>query len=201
MSAALAGLSIYVVARPVTLAYFSGKALAVMAPIVILIGVRALIAAERWAGPSVLGKRVVWAGAVALFVVMAGYSSALVLRAAHVRPQDLGPDVADFRPLTRGEPTLYLGRDNFVGWELRGSQLSGFQNYTPLGAHLGERASKSEGDRPAVDVDSLDPGRSTPFAISWRRAPRMPRYRHRTSERSAGRGGMCCGSGAARPPS
>ena len=48
-----------------TLAYFSGKALAVMAPIVILIGVRALIAAERWAGPSVLGKRVVWAGAVA----------------------------------------------------------------------------------------------------------------------------------------
>ena len=75
-----------------------------------------------------------------------------------MRPQDLGPDVADFRPLTRGEPTLYLGRDNFVGWELRGSQLSGFQNYTPLGAHLGERASKSEGDRPAVDVDSLDPG-------------------------------------------
>ena len=36
LAAALAGVTVYAVARPVTLAYFSGKALAVVAPVLTL---------------------------------------------------------------------------------------------------------------------------------------------------------------------
>ena len=120
LSGALAGLSIYLVARPITLAYFSGKALAVVAPMLMLVAVRGLYGAEPHDGRRAAARRAAWAIAAASFILLAGYSSALALRGAHVRPHDRGPDLSAFRPIIRGERTLYLGRDNFAGWELRG---------------------------------------------------------------------------------
>jgi hypothetical protein len=85
----------------------------------------------------------------------------LALRGAHVRSTDRGPDLAAFQSIVGDEPTLYLGRDNYAGWDLRASDLSGFQAFRNGSLRsLEERAEKSAGDAdpPAVDVDSIDAG-------------------------------------------
>jgi hypothetical protein len=99
-------------------------------------------------------------GALAAYLLVAGAASALVLRATHVRPQERGPDLAAFRPLVQGKLTVYLGRDNFAPWELRGAALRGFQSYdTPLGTGIDVPPAKSATDAPlpAADADSVDP--------------------------------------------
>ncbi len=162
VAGALAGCSIYAVARPLTLAYFSGKALAVVAPLLTLIAVRALALSAsdlRWA--RVRPAPAAAAIGLAAYVVVAGSSSALALRGAHIRPHDRGGDLAAFRSLVQGQPTLYLARDNWARWELRGAELSGFQSYnsrlarelTPVPA----KASPADAPKPAVDSDSVDP--------------------------------------------
>lgn len=163
LAGALGGICVYVVARPFTLAYFSGKALAVVAPMLTLVAVKALVATAakaRLRGPLKLtaGPAVATA-VVAAYVAVAGASSGLVLRGAHVRPAERGPDLAAFRAEVDGEPTLYFGRDNFAPWELRGARLRGFQTYdTPLALGIADRPEKYKGDArpPAVDVDSVD---------------------------------------------
>ena len=71
-----------------------------------------------------------------------------------------GPDLSLFRPIIRGEPTLYLGRDNFAGWELRGSgNVRGFQRVQLSPCRPPERPAR-EGRvfaPAAVDLDSVDP--------------------------------------------
>jgi hypothetical protein len=155
MAAALAVVTVYVVARPATLAYFSGKALAIAAPVLTLVVVRGLLAgAPRAAGRAAL------AVAGAGFALMALYSSAFALRAAHVRPQERGADLGEFRSLTAGAPVLYLARDAFVGWELRDAHVAGFQPaHGPRLAPL-EPVSRKTTPRPptAVDADSPAPG-------------------------------------------
>jgi hypothetical protein len=176
LAGALAGVSVYAVARPVTLAYFSGKALTIAAVPLTLAAVTALTAI---AGPAPLARRTRPALAamlaLAAFVAVAGASSALALRAAHVRPLERGPDLAAFRQDVQGELAVYLGRDNFAPWELRGSVLRGFQSYdTPLGLGIADSPAKSKTDAglPAVDIDSVDP-----FLMATARflvAPRTP---------------------------
>lgn len=153
-----AAVSVYLVARPLTLAYFSGKALMIAAPMLTLIGLTALTAAGSERNPAI---RRLAAALVVAFVALSGYSSALALRGAYVRPSERGPDLAAFRSVVDGERALYLGRDNYAGWELRGADLWGFAEYsTPLQTSVSERPAKSAGDqdRPAVDADSVDPG-------------------------------------------
>jgi hypothetical protein len=52
----------------------------------------------------------------------AAFSSLLVLRQAPVAPDDHRDQLAELRPLVEGEKVLFLGRDNFVLHELRGSR-------------------------------------------------------------------------------
>jgi hypothetical protein len=176
LAGAFAGLTVYLVALPVTLAYFSGKALTVAAVPLTLVAVKALTAtAAASAGPR---RRWVAAAATVVlgaYVAVAGASSALALRAAHVRPDQRGPDLASFRQLVEGELTVYLGRDNFVPWELRGTSLRGFHSYdTPLGGGIDDPPGKTASDAPlgAADTDSVDP-----FLLAFARfliAPRTP---------------------------
>ena len=49
-------------------------------------------------------------------------SSFLILRQAPVAPTDHADELARIRPLVEGEKLLFLGRDNFVLYELRGSK-------------------------------------------------------------------------------
>ncbi|HEU0023985.1 MAG TPA: hypothetical protein VFQ12_05120, partial [Thermoleophilaceae bacterium] len=158
LGGALGAASIYLVARPVTLAYFSGKALVVAAPLLALIAAKALLALIAQARGRPITGRIALAALIA-YAGIAGYSSALALRAAQVRPPDRGPDLERFRSIVADQPTLYLGRDNYVAWDLREAQLSGYQRFasasvTPLEARA-EKAAE-DADPPAVDVDSID---------------------------------------------
>jgi hypothetical protein len=153
LAGALAGISVYLVVRPFTLAYFSGKALAVVAPLLTLVAVKALASVSsnnraRVAAIAVLGA----------YLLVAGASSTLALRAAHVRPAERGHDLAAFRSIVDGQPTFYIGHDNFAPWELRGAQLLGFQsNDSVLALGIDEIPKKYAGDArpPAPDMDSV----------------------------------------------
>ena len=162
LAGALAGISVYLAVRPFTLAYFSGKALAVAAPLLTLVAVKALAAVASTAdlrAPRRLAPAPLAAAAVlAAYLLAAGASSTLALRAAHVRPPERGHDLAAFRSIVDGQPTIYLGHDNFAPWELRGAQLLGFQpNDTKLGLSIDVVPKKSAGEphAPAVDMDSV----------------------------------------------
>jgi hypothetical protein len=58
----------------------------------------------------------------AVFAAAAGLSTLLVLRQAPVAPESHMSELAEIRPLVEGEKVLFLGRDNFVLYELRGSK-------------------------------------------------------------------------------
>jgi hypothetical protein len=194
--------AVYVVARPVTLAYFSGKALVVAAPLLVLIGVKAALELAENPRASALVRRIAAAG-FTLFAGIALISSALALRAAQVGPKERGPDLERFARLVADHRTLYLGRDNYAGWYLRTARLWGYQRYPTRSARrLEPRARKRAGDAdpPAVDVDSIDyralndfrylvtpstryasvppanftPIRRTPWHILWKRRGRTP---------------------------
>jgi hypothetical protein len=157
LAGALGAISVYVAVRPFAAAYFTAKALVVVAPLLTLVGVRAL--AVLGSGPLSTPRR--WmplaaAALLAVYLAVGATASALALRGARVRPSERGPDLAAFRHVVDGQPTAYFGRDNFAPWELRGALLRGFQSYdTPLGTGLPERPDKAEtdADHPAVDVD------------------------------------------------
>jgi hypothetical protein len=112
-AALAAAVLIYVGARAFGTVYTSAKALAIAAPLVVLVGLGGLVE-ERWRpiGLSVLA---------AAFALGAAVSSFLVLRQAPVGPTDHMDELAEIRPVVEGERVLFLGRDNFVLYELRGS--------------------------------------------------------------------------------
>jgi hypothetical protein len=67
--------------------------------------------------------------ALALVVGMV-LSSFLVLRQAPVAPTDHADQLAELRPLVEGHDVLFLGRDNFVAYELRGARpFTAVRNY------------------------------------------------------------------------
>jgi hypothetical protein len=108
---------IYVGSAATVTAYASGKALAIAAPVAMLVALRAL--------PDALGRRgtaPAWSMLAAAFVGAAGLSSFLALRHGVVGPQAHLRELAQIRPLVAGEKLLFLGRDNFVLYELRGSK-------------------------------------------------------------------------------
>jgi hypothetical protein len=57
-------------------------------------------------------------------------STVLVLRQAPVAPSDHSDQLAELRPLVQGRDVLFLGRDNFVSYELRGARaFTAVRNY------------------------------------------------------------------------
>ena len=105
--------------------YTSAKALSIAAPMVALVAVGGLLSADRherrgWVMPAL---------AAVLAVAMA-LSSFLVLRQTPVAPTDHADQLAELRPLVQGQKVLFLGRDNFVAYELRGARpFTAVRNY------------------------------------------------------------------------
>ncbi len=57
------------------------------------------------------------------FIAAATFSTLLPLRQSAVGPEDIADRVIeDFRPEIQGENVLFLGRDNFISWELLGAE-------------------------------------------------------------------------------
>ena len=107
---------IYVIARVSGTVYTSAKALAIAAPLVMLAGLGGLVSgngSRRFSVPRLLA---VGLGVVALA------SSFLVLRQAPVGPTTHADELATFRPLLQGKKVLFLGRDDFIQYELRGAR-------------------------------------------------------------------------------
>jgi hypothetical protein len=115
----------YAGARLFGTVYTSAKALAIAAPMVALIAFGGLLSGDRRA-------RLGWAMPVLAAVLAAAMvlSSFLVLRQTPVAPTDHADQLAELRPLVQGQKVLFLGRDNFVAYELRGSRpYTAVRNY------------------------------------------------------------------------
>jgi hypothetical protein len=121
-AATVTAIAIYVGARVFGTVYTSGKALAIGAPLIMLIALGGLL---------VPGDRRRWRTALtAAFIVAAALSSVLILRQAPVGPDTHRNELAELRPMVQGQKVLFLGRDNFVSYELRGSRpFTAVQNF------------------------------------------------------------------------
>ena len=107
----------YAGARLFGTVYTSAKALAICAPLIPLIAFGGLLGVEvrgRW--------RWMAAGIAVVLAVGMAISSFAVLRQAPVGPTDHADQLAELRPLVQGQKVLFLGRDNFVAYELRGAR-------------------------------------------------------------------------------
>jgi hypothetical protein len=139
--------AVWVLAALFSSPYIAAKALAIVSPVVIAIALRGTIAAR---GPAfVLGI---------VLVVGAAGSSFLVLRQASVGPDDHAAQLAQIRPLVQGEPVLFLGRDDFIGWELAGSdEITGIVTNFYDVEDARPRFKKGEGGGEKFDVDAVFP--------------------------------------------
>jgi hypothetical protein len=101
--------------------YTSAKALAIAAPLITLISLGGLLQPG-----ARLGRRLLAASLAAGIAL----SSLLVLRQAPVAPTNHADQLAELRPLVEGHDVLFLGRDNFVAYELRGARaFTAVRNY------------------------------------------------------------------------
>ena len=116
--AALAGAAaVYAGARGFGTVYTSAKALAIAAPLIALVSLGGLLSPGGEARRAV--PRALLATAIGLAMAA---SSFLVLRQAPVGPETHLDELGEIRPLVAGEDLLFLGRDNFVLYGLRGSR-------------------------------------------------------------------------------
>jgi hypothetical protein len=111
-AALLSAAVLYLLARVLGTVYTSAKALALAAPLIVLVILGGLLGSDR---------RPLRLLAVA-FGLAAAASSFLILRQAPVAPSDHMAELAQIRPLVAGHKLIFLGRDNFVLYELRGSK-------------------------------------------------------------------------------
>ncbi len=144
-SALLAATLVYLGALALGTPYTQAKCLAIAAPLIMLMALRGLLSADaiegeeaavpegasRWP-PRLL--RPLAPLAVALltlaFGAAAAFSSLLPLRQAAVGPDYHLQEMLRMRPIVDGHNVLFLGRDNFVSWELIGSEV-----YAPITNH------------------------------------------------------------------
>jgi hypothetical protein len=182
-SALAVAAGIYVGSKLFGTPYTSAKALEIAAPLVMLVTLRALIQPltrrprrpRVAAGPAAVSAQPVpdapslpeglgsVLGRYALAVVMvvgAVWSSFLVLRDARVGTDVHINELAQLRPIVQGTRVLWLGRDDFIAWELRGAKIS-----TPVktevesnrdARNVPTRLAKSSAQPfPALDFDSV----------------------------------------------
>ncbi len=132
----------YLVALAAGTPYTSAKALAIAAPVAMLIALRGLLSADPveeeprqqagWWPPPLPGSllRVGVPALAAAFAAAAALSALLPLRQAAVGPTETAQELIGLRPVVEGEDVLFLGRDNFISWELLGAEV-----YTPILNH------------------------------------------------------------------
>jgi hypothetical protein len=122
-AAVIASLAVYAVADRSQSPYVVGKALAICAPLIMLLAGRALL--ERDTPPRPSGEmRLLSLGLAALLFFGAAKSSYQALRFAVVGSKTHQHELASFRPLLHGKRVLNLGYDDFVYWELNDARIA-----------------------------------------------------------------------------
>ena len=143
-SALIASVLVYLASLAFGTPYTQAKGLAIAAPLIMLIALRGLLSADAieeedapaepasWWPPLFL--RPVVRRAVPLlaagFIAATAISTLLPLRESAVGPDYHLQEMLRMRPLVDGQKVLFLGRDNFVSWELIGSEV-----YAPITNH------------------------------------------------------------------
>jgi hypothetical protein len=115
--AAVAAVLIWVVSEGSQSPYVTAKALVIASPLLLTVAMLPLVDREpgrrRW--PWLLVPL------LALVVLLqVGRSDLRTLRFSPVGPTDHARQLQSLRPLLAGKPTLYLGDDEFIAWELAG---------------------------------------------------------------------------------
>lgn len=149
---AAAGL-VYAVSRPLAEIHVQAKALAVLAPLVMLLVLRWSLAPP--AGP---GDRagVLRLALGSLFAALALASTFVALRAAPVGFDDRGRDLERLAErIPPGDDVVFLGLDRFAGYWMRDTLMRSPGGYVP--AEIGARTSKSWQQGQAIDFDTIEP--------------------------------------------
>jgi hypothetical protein len=143
---------VYVGARMFAQIHVEAKALIVIAPFVLLVSLRALLAPPR--------QPLRYAAGV-LVVVAAGLSTLLALRDAPIGFDDRQLALERLADIADGETVAFLGVDRFAGYYLRGTLARAPAGYVP--EEISAREDKVWQQGQAADFDSLDPGQLDKF--------------------------------------
>ncbi len=152
-----AAVIVYGLARPFASIYVEAKALAVLAPLVVVAALGALLA-PRLPAPT---PRYVLGGIVA--VAMAA-STFLALRAAPIGFDQRGEELETLAGLVQGRTVAFLGVDRFAGYWLRGTLVRSPGGYVP--AEVKPRPKKVWRKGLAMDLDTLSPRRLDDFSYA-----------------------------------
>jgi hypothetical protein len=146
-AAAIATAGVWVLLALVGSPYIAAKALAIAAPLLMALALRGTLGAR---GPALaLGIALVLAG---------GLSTFLVLRQAPVGPDAHANELEQIRGEVAGHDVLFLGRDDFIGWELRGSgEITGVVTNFYDVEDSRPRFKKGKGGGEKFDVDAVYP--------------------------------------------
>jgi hypothetical protein len=142
---------IYLGARAFASIYVDAKALAVMAPLVMLVGLGALLAPAAAGGRAAVARLVL--GAVV--AVAAALSTLLALRDAPVGFDGRGAELESLADRIQGQSLLFLGVDRFAGYWLRGTEVASPGGYVP--PDVPARPQKIWQQGLAMDLDTLEP--------------------------------------------
>jgi len=148
LSALGAAAVIYVGSRAFASIYVEAKALCVLAPLVVLVGVGGLLSATGRARRPLLAL-----GAVAA-VALAG-STFLALREAPVGFEDRGHELEQLAADANGKSVAFLGVDRFGAYWLRGTLVQAPGGFVPPKARA--RSQKVWQQGTATDLDTLPP--------------------------------------------
>ncbi|WP_022928957.1 hypothetical protein [Patulibacter americanus] len=170
----VAAVLVWFLSRPGQSPYTVAKALAIAAPFVFLIVGRGAFAAFSEARVEgrvrlALAARGVLVVAGAAVATAAVWSSVGALRYGQVGDRTHYRDLSALRPVVKGGPTLYLGVDDFVAWELRGVRVT-----QPMfaGPDFALRPEKGWAYGQSYDADTIEPATFDRFTFVV--APRNP---------------------------
>jgi hypothetical protein len=159
LAAVGAAVVVYVGARLVAEIHVEAKALAVMAPLLMLVALRALFeppeATER--SGVTFGRYAFGAG----FAVAAVASTFLALRAAPVGFDDRADGLERLGEQVQGESVAFLGVDRFGAYRLRGTLVRSPGGYVP--PEVAARPDKRWQQGKAMDFDTLAPYKLNQF--------------------------------------
>jgi hypothetical protein len=146
-----AAVAVYVGARAVASIHVEAKALAVMAPLVMLVALRALF--EPPEGDERRGVTVARYALGTGFVLAAVASTFLALRAAPVGFDDRADGLERLGEQIDGETVAFLGVDRFGAYRLRGTLVRSPGGYVP--PEVAARPDKRWQQGKAMDFDTL----------------------------------------------
>lgn len=152
LAALVAAGAVYVGSRLVAEIHVQAKALAVMAPLVMLVSLAALLAPRRPDAPRLSSARLAFG---VLFALAAALSTIGALRAAPVGFDDRAAGLERLGELAEGRSVAFLGVDRFAAYRLRGTDVRSPGGFVP--PRVSARSAKTWRQGLAMDLDTLAP--------------------------------------------